>query len=59
MDWIRRTLRPQIRETHLGVALVVCLLTLSAMSIALLWQAQIIANQREVIRWLAHLKLGS
>jgi len=28
------------------------------MSIALVWQAQIIANQRDVIRWLATLKLG-
>lgn len=59
MDWIRRALRPQVRESHLTVALVFCLLTLSAMSIALLWQAQIIANQRDAIRWLVHLKLGS
>jgi hypothetical protein len=28
------------------------------MSIALVWQAQIIANQRDVIKWLATLKLG-
>ncbi len=58
MEWIRRTFRLQARESHLGLALVFCLLTLSAMSIALIWQAQIIANQREAIRWLVQLKLG-
>jgi hypothetical protein len=29
------------------------------MSIALVWQAEIIANQREVIRWLAAVKIGA
>jgi hypothetical protein len=29
------------------------------MSIALVWQAQIIANQREAIQWLEQLKFGS
>jgi ABC-type transport system involved in cytochrome c biogenesis permease component len=58
MEWIRRTLRLQVRESHVELALVFCLLMLSAMSIALAWQAQIIANQREAIRWLAHLRLG-
>ncbi len=28
------------------------------MSIALVWQAQIIANQREAIQWLESLKFG-
>jgi hypothetical protein len=59
MEWIRRALRIQIRESHVGIVLILCLLTMSAMSIALVWQAQIIANQREAIHWLEQLKLGS
>jgi hypothetical protein len=29
------------------------------MSIALIWQAEIIANQREVIHWLEAMKIGA
>ena len=58
MEQIRRALRIQIRESHLGVALIFCLLAMSAMSIALVWQAQIIANQREAIHWLEQVKFG-
>ena len=59
MDWIRRALRIPASDSHVGLILVLCLITMSAMSIALIWQAQIIANQREAIQWLEHLKLGS
>jgi hypothetical protein len=59
MEWLRRVLRIQIQESSLGLALIFCLLAMSVMSIALVWQAQIIANQREAIRWLEQLKLGS
>lgn len=59
MEWIRRVFRSEIRESHVGVALIVCLLVMSAMSIALVWQAQIIANQRDAIRWLEQLKAGN
>jgi len=31
---------------------------MSFMSIALVWQAQIIANQREAIQWLERFKFG-
>ncbi len=58
MERIRRALRVQIRESYVGVALIFCLLAMSVMSIALVWQAQIIAEQREAIRWLTQLKLG-
>jgi len=58
MEWIRRALRIPANESHVGFVLVLCLLTMSMMSIALVWQAQIIANQREAIHWLEHLKLG-
>jgi len=59
MEWIRRVFHSEIRESHLGVALIFCLIALSAMSIALVWQAQIIANQRDAIRWLEQLKAGN
>ena len=58
MEWIRRVFRSEIRESHLGVALIVCLIVMSAMSIALVWQAQIITDQREAIRWLETMKFG-
>lgn len=59
MERIRRVFRSKIRESHLGVALILCLMIMSAMSIALVWQAQIIANQRDAIRWLEQLKAGN
>ena len=59
MDWIRRVFRSEIRESHVGVALILCLLIMSVMSVALVWQAQIIANQRDAIRWLEQLKAGN
>jgi len=58
MDWIRRAFRIDIRESHLGTALIFCLLAMGVMSMAIVWQAQIIANQREAIRWLEQLKFG-
>jgi putative effector of murein hydrolase LrgA (UPF0299 family) len=58
MEWIRRAFRFEIRESHVGMVLIFCLITMSAMSIALVWQAEIIANQRESIRWLEQLKFG-
>ena len=57
MPSIRRILRSEIRESHVGIALILCLLVMAAMSIALVWQAQIIANQRDAIRWLEQVKL--
>lgn len=59
MEWLRRVLRSEIHESQVGIALILCLLIMSAMSIALVWQAQIIANQRDAIRWLEHAKLGN
>lgn len=59
MEWIRRVFRSEIRESHVGVALIICLVIMSAMSVALVWQAQIIANQRDAIRWLEQLKAGN
>ena len=50
MAYLRRVLRVPVSESSLGVALSLAVATLGLMSIALIWQAQIIANQRDVIR---------
>src|SRR5947199_9141453 len=59
MEWIRRAFRSEIHESHVGIALILCLLVMAAMSIALLWQAQIIANQRDDLHLPQQLKLGN
>jgi hypothetical protein len=58
MAWIRRVLRLPAPESNVGLVLVLCVIGMSFMSIALVWQAQIIANQREAIQWLEQLKFG-
>jgi hypothetical protein len=45
-------------ENQKSMVLVVCLLVMSVMCIGLIWQAQIIENQREDIKWLQSLKFG-
>ncbi len=59
MAWLRRAFRVPAHETAVGLALAVCVFCLSLMSVALVWQAQIIANQREFIQWLERLKFGA
>ena len=59
MLWLHRALRLPAPESNVGLVLVLCVITMSFMSIALIWQAQIIANQREAIQWLEQLKFGS
>ena len=58
MAWLRRALRLPAQESNIGLVLVLCVVTMSFMSIALVWQAQIIANQREAIQWLEQMKFG-
>ena len=58
MAWLIRTLRLPAHETHTHVALAVCVLLMGLLSIALIWQAQIIANQRDAIRFLESVKFG-
>jgi hypothetical protein len=58
MRWLYRSLRLPATESYTGVVLVFCVVTMSLMSVALVWQAQIIANQREAIQWLERLKFG-
>ena len=45
-------------ESQKNLVLVVCVLVMSVLCMGLIWQAQIIANQREDIQWLQQLKFG-
>lgn len=58
MAWIIRKLRIPASESSMGIVLTLCVVAMGMMSVALIWQAQIIANQREAIRWLESLKFG-
>ncbi|HET8922489.1 MAG TPA: hypothetical protein VFN26_05775 [Candidatus Acidoferrum sp.] len=58
MAWLRRILRVPATESSIGIVLAFCIVAMSLMSVALVWQAEIIANQREAIRWLEQLKFG-
>jgi hypothetical protein len=58
MFWLNRVLRMRATESHVGVVLAFCVVTMSLMTVALVWQAQIIASQREAIRWLAGIRFG-
>jgi putative effector of murein hydrolase LrgA (UPF0299 family) len=58
MAWLRRILHLPVQESNIGLVLVFCVITMSFMSVALVWQAQVIANQREDIQWLEQLKFG-
>jgi biotin transporter BioY len=56
MSWIARKLHSQASESQLSLVLTVCVIAMSIMSIGILWQAQIIASQREDLRYLMGLK---
>jgi hypothetical protein len=58
MSWIVRKLHIPASETSMGIVLTICVMAMGLMSIALLWQAQIIANQREAIHYLDTVKFG-
>lgn len=58
MTWLIRTLRLPAAETYTNVALAICVLMMGLMSVAIIWQAQIIANQRDIIRFLETVKFG-
>jgi hypothetical protein len=51
-------LRQTASESQRNLVLLICVLVMSAMCIGLIWQAQIIADQRENIKWLETLKFG-
>jgi hypothetical protein len=58
MSSLARILRLPANESPKNIVLVICVIALSALSIALVWQATVIANQREAIQWLEKLKFG-
>jgi len=58
MAWLRGIFRLPVHESNVVVVLVFSVFLMSFMSVALVWQAQIIANQREAIQWLVRLKFG-
>ena len=58
MSSLARVLRLPANESYKNIVLVICVVSLSALSIALVWQAEVIANQREAIQWLEKLKFG-
>ncbi len=58
MAWFRRVLHVPAHESNIGLVLLFCVISLSFMSVALVWQAQVIASQREAIQWLERLKFG-
>ena len=49
MEWVRRVFHVPATETQTGVVLAVCIFAMSIMSIVLVWQAQVIANENAVI----------
>jgi len=58
MTWLRGIFRLPVQESNVVFVLVFSVFLMSFMSVALVWQAQIIANQREAIQWLVRLKFG-
>jgi len=58
MHRIARYLHLPASESQKGIVIAICIVAMSIMSVGLLWQAQIIANQREAIRWLETVKFG-
>jgi hypothetical protein len=58
MAWLVRTLRLPAAETHTNLALAICVFLMGLMSVAIIWQAQVIANQRDAIHFLETIKFG-
>jgi len=58
MAWIARCFRIPASETQKGFVIAVCVIAMSFMAVGIVWQAEIIAKQREAIRWLEAAKFG-
>lgn len=57
MTWLSRFHAPA-SETQKGLVIAVCVVVMGIMAVGLVWQAEIIASQREAIRWLENAKFG-
>jgi hypothetical protein len=53
MKWLIRSISIPASESKMSLVLALCAMAMSVMSLALVWQAAVIAQQREVIQWLA------
>jgi hypothetical protein len=58
MGWIARCFRIPASESQKSFIIAVCIVAMSIMAVGLVWQAEIIANQREAIHWLETAKFG-
>lgn len=58
MSLLGRNLHTPATESHRRLVLALCVITMSILCIGLIWQAQIISNQRDNIRWLETGKVG-
>lgn len=58
MGWIARCLHIPASETQKTFVIAACIVAMSIMVVGLVWQAEIIAHQREAIRWLEAAKVG-
>ena len=58
MTRLLRALRVPASESQVGFVLAVSAMFMGVMSLVIIWQAQVIAHQREVIHWLEALKFG-
>jgi hypothetical protein len=58
MAWITRCFRIPASETQKTFVIAVCVVAMSIMTVGLVWQAEIIARQREAIHWLETAKFG-
>jgi hypothetical protein len=58
MAWIARCFRIPVSETQKTFVIAVCVVAMSIMAVGLVWQAEIIASQRDAIQWLESAKFG-
>ncbi len=59
MTWLIHRLRVPASESQMGVALAMSAVAMSLMLWAILWQAELISQQAELIRWLRDIRIGS
>jgi len=58
MNRLARFILVPASESQKGFIIALCIVAMSIMTVGLVWQAEIIASQREAIRWLETAKLG-
>jgi hypothetical protein len=58
MAWLIRYFRIPASESQKGFVIAICVVAMSIMTVGLVWQAEIIATQRQAIRWLETARFG-